>query len=54
MSIRLGAYFRQSHRFWLNIQSECDLRRALRDEKELTADITPCPAVAEDDDTYGK
>ncbi len=54
MSIRLGAYFRQSPRFWLNLQTECDLRRALRDEKALTADITPCPAVAEDAEPYGK
>jgi antitoxin HigA-1 len=53
MSIRLGAYFRQSPRFWLNLQTECDLRRALRDEKELTANITPCPAVAEDGEPYG-
>lgn len=54
MSIRLGAYFRQSPRFWLNIQTECDLRRALRNEKELTSGINPCPAVAEDRERYGK
>lgn len=53
MSIRLGAFFRQSPRFWLNIQTECDLRRALRDEKTLTAGITPCEAVAEEDASYG-
>lgn len=54
MSIRLGAYFRQGPRFWLNIQTECDLRRALRDEKKLTSGIIPCPAVAEEDESYGK
>lgn len=53
MSIRLGAYFRQSPRFWLNLQTECDLRRALRDEKNLTSGITPCSAVAEEPDSYG-
>lgn len=26
MSVRLGASFRQSPRFWLNIQTECDVR----------------------------
>ncbi len=53
MSIRLGAYFRQTPRFWLNVQTECDLRRALRDEKTLTSGITPCTAVAEDPEPYG-
>ena len=27
-SLRLGRYFGQSPRFWLNIQTECDLRNA--------------------------
>ncbi len=54
MSIRLGAFFRQSPRFWLNIQTECDLREALRDEKALTSGITPCRAVAENSGSYGK
>ncbi|MEX2381187.1 MAG: HigA family addiction module antitoxin [Opitutales bacterium] len=52
MSIRLGAYFRQSPRFWLNVQTECDLRLALRDEKALTSGITPCREVAEDAEPY--
>jgi plasmid maintenance system antidote protein VapI len=54
MSIRLGAYFRQNPRFWLNIQTECDLRRALRDKKALTPRITPCDAVAEDPEPYDR
>ena len=27
-SLRLGRYFGQSPRFWLNMQTECDLRNA--------------------------
>lgn len=54
MSIRLGAYFRQSPRFWLNIQTECDLRKALRNKEQLTRHIQPMDAVAEDPKQYGK
>lgn len=54
MSIRLGAYFKQSPRFWLNLQMECDIRKALRDEKSLTAGIVPSQAVAEDQGEYGE
>lgn len=52
MSIRLGAYFRQSPRFWLNIQTECDIRAALRQKKELTKSIKPL-RVAEERKKYG-
>ena len=52
MSIRLGAYFRQSPRFWLNLQTECDIRNAMRDQKTLTAHIKPLDAVAEDHSNY--
>lgn len=52
MSIRLGAFFRQSPRYWLNIQTECDLRQALADEKKLTGQIEPWTAVAEDSTAY--
>ncbi len=48
MSIRLGAYFQQSPRFWLNLQTECDLRIALENEESLTSGIEPYSAVAED------
>jgi plasmid maintenance system antidote protein VapI len=39
MSIRLGKFFGQSRRFWLNLQTEYDFRCALRAEKRLTADV---------------
>ena len=39
MSIRLGKFFEQSPRFWLNLQSEYDFRRALRRQKTLTAKV---------------
>ncbi len=45
MSIRLGAYFSQSPRFWLNIQTECDFREAKRQERRLTARIRPFEPV---------
>jgi addiction module HigA family antidote len=32
-SLRLGRYVGQSPRFWLNIQSECDLRNAEKLQK---------------------
>lgn len=54
MSIRLGAYFRQSPRFWLNIQTECDIRDAMRGQKKLTANIKPMESVAERSSEYGK
>lgn len=41
MSIRLGKFFGQSMRFWLNLQSEHDFRFALRRQKSLTARISP-------------
>jgi addiction module HigA family antidote len=47
MSIRLGAFFSQSPRFWINIQTECDLRKALRKRTGLVRDIQPLKAVAE-------
>lgn len=53
MSIRLGAYFRQSPRYWLNIQTECDIRSAMRNQKKLTAHIQPIESVAEPSSEYG-
>lgn len=41
MSIRLGAYFGQSPRFWLNLQTEYDIRQALREKTPLTSHIQP-------------
>lgn len=39
MSIRLGKFFGQSPRFWLNLQTEYDFRCALRRRKSLTASV---------------
>jgi antitoxin HigA-1 len=39
MSIRLGKFFGQSPRFWLNLQTEHDYRRAMRSEKALTGKV---------------
>jgi addiction module HigA family antidote len=39
MSIRFGKFFGQSPRFWLNLQTEYDFRRALRRQKSLTASV---------------
>jgi addiction module HigA family antidote len=46
MSIRFGRAFRQSPRFWLNIQTECDFRQAMRRQRKLTASIRPVAAVS--------
>ena len=53
MSIRLGAFFNQSPRFWLNIQTECDLRKALQKKATLIRTIQPLKAVAESSGKYG-
>lgn len=39
MSIRLGKFFDQSPRFWLNLQTEYDFRRAFRRQKTLIAKV---------------
>ena len=52
MSIRLGAYFNQSPRFWLNIQTECDVRQTLKEQPSLTSKIKPFEAVAESSSSY--
>lgn len=39
MSIRLGKFFGQSPRFWLNLQTEYDFRCALRRQRSLTANV---------------
>src|SRR5438045_6325701 len=40
MSIRLGKFFSQSARFWLNLQTEYDFRCALRQRRILTASVS--------------
>ena len=39
MSIRLGKFFGQSPRFWLNLQTEYGFRCAVRRQKRLTANV---------------
>lgn len=39
-SLRLGKFFGQSFRFWLNLQTEYDFRCALRREKMVTKGVT--------------
>jgi len=41
MSIRFGKFFGQSLRFWLNLQTEYDFRRALRQQKSLAGSVRP-------------
>jgi antitoxin HigA-1 len=44
-SLRLARYFGQSPRFWLNIQSECDLRNAEKLQKQIFRQVHPCVAA---------
>src|SRR5579862_146310 len=46
MSIRLGKFFGQSPRFWLNLQSEHDFRVALRQQRKLTSKISTLKELA--------
>ncbi len=45
-SIRLGKFFGQSPRFWLNLQTEYDFRCAARRQKSLTAKVRPLKDLA--------
>jgi addiction module HigA family antidote len=40
MSLKLGKFFKQSARFWFNIQTTCDFRQLLKKEKQITATVT--------------
>ncbi|MEO7297094.1 MAG: HigA family addiction module antitoxin [Verrucomicrobiota bacterium] len=40
-SIRLGEFFGQSARFWLNLQTEYEFRLAMRDQKTLISRVVP-------------
>ena len=44
---RLGRYFGQSPRFWLNVQTECDLRNAKQLIERVTREVHPLAMVAE-------
>ena len=46
MSIRFGALFSQSDKFWHGIQVECDFRKLARDRNRLIAGIQPATTVA--------
>lgn len=41
-SLRLGRYFGQSPRFWLNVQTECDLRNAEQLMARVAREVHPC------------
>jgi len=41
MSIRFGAFFKQSPEFWHGMQIDCDFRALKKQEKSLTKDILP-------------
>lgn len=45
-SLRLGRYFGQSPRFWLNIQTECDLRNAKPLMERVAREVHPMAMVA--------
>ena len=45
MSIRFGAFFDQSDKFWHGIQVECDFRKLAGDRVRLIAGIQPATAV---------
>jgi plasmid maintenance system antidote protein VapI len=40
-SLRLGRYFGQSPRFWLNVQAECDLHSAKQLMERVTLEVHP-------------
>ena len=45
-SLRLGRYFGQSPRFWLNVQTECDLRNAKQLMERVAREVHPMAMVA--------
>jgi addiction module HigA family antidote len=45
-SLRLGRFWGQSPRFWLNLQTECDLRNATRLIERIAREVRPCPIAA--------
>ena len=54
MSIRFGAFFGQSDKFWHGIQVECDFRKLAGDRNRLIAGIQPAAAlVAQGESRHG-
>jgi addiction module HigA family antidote len=45
-SLRLGRYFGQSPRFWLNVQTECDLRNAKQLMARVAREVHPMARAA--------
>ena len=45
-SLRMGRYFGQSARFWLNVQTECDLRNAKQLMERVAREVHPMAKVA--------
>lgn len=45
-SLRLGRYFGQSPRFWLNLQTECDLRNSASLLERINREVRPCVVAA--------
>jgi addiction module HigA family antidote len=39
MSLKLGKFFKQSARFWFNIQATCDFRQLRKKEKQITSGV---------------
>jgi len=39
MSLKLGAFFRQSPQFWFNIQTTCDFRQLMKKSSRITARV---------------
>ncbi len=45
-SLRLGRFFGQSWRFWLNVQTECDLRNAKQLLEKISREVQPMSQAA--------
>lgn len=45
-SLRLGRYFGQSELFWLNVQTECDLRNAKQLMERVAREVHPMAVAA--------
>jgi len=45
-SLRLGRFFGQSPRFWLNVQTECDLRNAKQLIARVAREVNPMATMA--------
>lgn len=39
MSMKLGAFFRQTPQFWFNIQSTCDFRQLMKKSSKITSQV---------------